>query len=492
MPKVEDIKRSSEGIVSPKSIMLPYQRRWAEDGARFKIGLMARQTGKDFSSAEEAVEDALQTPKTQWTILATGERQALESVGQAKMWAEAYKVQIQDYVEDREGAETLIKSAEIIFGNGSRLRALPANPATARGLSTNLILTEFAFHEKPDQIWRAIYPSISNPMRGGEKKLRIISTPNGRGNKFADLWHKNYQAGKNGLNGLNGRDGRDGRDGLNGRDGQRGAVYSCHKVTIHDAVKDGLPVNVEELRAGLDDAEGWAQEYECEFLDAANILLPYEVIALCENPMASETVGADYWTVAQKEPLYCGIDFGRKRDLTVCWTVKAIGAYLLTVEVLVLEKTSTPEQVRILSPRVKAARRTCLDYTGAGVGLGDYLVEKFGEYNPEKHQGGKVELCQFTGAFKAELFPRLRSEFDNKHLGIPISRSIREDLHSIYRIASPNGNVTYRAPHTDDGHADRATALALVNRAADCGGGPFQYQAIALPGRIRRGKGVLA
>lgn len=428
-------------IVSPKSIMLPYQRRWAEDKARFKIGLMARQTGKDFSSAEEAVEDALQTPKTQWTILATGERQALESVGQAKMWAEAYKTQIEDYIEDRDTSETLIKSAEIIFGNGSRLRALPANPATARGLSTNLILTEFAFHEKPDLIWRAIYPSISNPLRGGQKKLRIISTPNGRGNKFADLWHKNYQ--------------------------QPNAVYSCHRVTIHNAVADGLPVDVAELRAGLDDPEGWAQEYELEFLDAANILLPYEVIAACENPLATETVSPEFWTVTHPEPLYCGIDFGRKRDLTVCWTVKAIQAYKLTVEVLVLERMSTPDQVDLLRPRVRAARRTCLDYTGAGVGLGDYLVKEFGEYNPDKHQGGKVELCQFTGPFKAELFPRLRSEFDNKNHGIPVSRAIREDLHSIYRIVSPNGNVTYRAPHTEDGHADRATGLALANRASE-------------------------
>lgn len=457
--------KSNLGIVSPKSIMLPYQRRWAEDKARFKIGLMARQTGKDFSSAEEAVEDSLQTPKTQWTILATGERQALESVGQAKLWAEAYKVQIQDYIEDRDSSETLIKSAEIIFGNGSRLRALPANPATARGLSTNLILTEFAFHEQPDQIWRAIYPSISNPLRGGEKKLRIISTPNGRGNKFADLWAKNYQ--------------------------QQDALYSCHRVTIHDAVKDGLPVNVDELRAGLDDPEGWAQEYELEFLDAANILLPYEVIALCENPLATETVSPEFWLARQAEPLFCGIDFGRKRDLTVCWTVKLVGArYKLTVEVLVLERMSTPNQVEILRPRVRASRRTCLDYTGAGVGLGDYLVKEFGEFNPAKHQGGKVELCQFTGPFKAELFPRLRSEFDSKMHGIPVSRAIREDLHSIYRIVSPAGNVTYRAPHTDDGHADRATALALVNRAADRGGGPFVYQPVQL-GRLHRQKGVL-
>src|SRR5207253_11332440 len=63
-----------------------------------------------------------------------------------------------------------------------------AKHQTIRGYSANVILTEFAFHENPDAIWRAIYPSISNPLRGGPKKLRIISTPNGLSNKFADLW----------------------------------------------------------------------------------------------------------------------------------------------------------------------------------------------------------------------------------------------------------------------------------------------------------------
>ena len=55
-----------------------------------------------------------------------------------------------------------------------------------RGYSGNLILDEFAIHEKPFDIWAAIYPSITNRLTG-EKKLRIVSTPKGRGNKFADL-----------------------------------------------------------------------------------------------------------------------------------------------------------------------------------------------------------------------------------------------------------------------------------------------------------------
>jgi phage FluMu gp28-like protein len=119
-----------------------------------------------------------------------------------------------------------------------------------------------------------------------------------------------------------------------------------------------------------------------------------------------------------------------------------------------------------LRPRLKRAARVCFDYTGPGVGLGDFLKTEFGEYKPAEHQFGKIELCQFTVGLKRELFPKLRMAFDQKQVGIPINRVIREDLHSLHRVANTGGDITYRAPHTTDGHADRCTALALALRAA--------------------------
>ena len=130
----------------------------------------------------------------------------------------------------------------------------------------------------------------------------------------------------------------------------------------------------------------------------------------------------------------------------------------LTREVLILRNASTPEQLEALTPRINLARRVCLDYTGPGIGLGDFL---------HRHLGSRLELCPFTSSFKAELFPRLAAAFESRQLLIPISRDIREDLHSIYRIISNNGQISYRASHSPDGHSDRCTALALALRAAE-------------------------
>ncbi|MBX3732600.1 MAG: terminase family protein [Verrucomicrobiae bacterium] len=444
-------------MTSPLDLLLRYQRRWADDAHRFKIGLMARQVGKDFSSGAEGIRDCyaaeLRDEKVTWMIGAPSERQALESFEKWKEWAEAFRVAIADYQEKRDGgSEALLKSATMTFPGGSRVIAVPGRPDTVRGFSANVLLTEFAFFDDPDATWRAVFPSITNPLRGGLKKIRLISTPNGQGNKFHDLWVKNYQVD--------------------------GAKWSCHRVTIEDAVREGLPIDIEEQRAAIDDPDGWAQEYLCEFMDTAAVLLSYDLIAAAENPQAASAQPPEFWatTARNAEPLYLGIDFGRKRDLTVCWAlVKVAGTYHLTREVLELAKLPTGEQMEILRPRIARSRRACFDYTGPGVGLGDFLVKEFGEWDPQKDRFGRVELCTFTADLKQEIFSKLRMAFDQRTLGIPASRVVREDLHSVHRVTTPGGNVTYRAPHTADGHADRCTALALALRAAGTGSATFSY-----------------
>jgi len=431
---IERIAMAPAAGVSPKAVLLPYQAAWVNDSARFKIGLWSRQSGKSFACASEAVECCLRVPGSQWVVLSAGERQALEFMEKAKQWAAAYEFAFDSYVETRDSAQALIKSAEIRWPNRSRMLALPANPSTARGYSANLILDEFAFHEKPDQIWRAIYPSISNPLKG-ELRLRIVSTPNGKANKFYDLWTKNDS-------------------------------YSHHKVTIHDAARMGLPIDIQALKDGLDDPEGWAQEYECEFIDDASVLLPYELLAPCESADALES-GLDLAVPARGQRFFCGIDIGRKRDLTVCWTLELIGDVLWTREVLVLEKAPFHVQWAALEPRVARATRASIDATGIGAMLAEELARKLG--------AGKVEECQFTAPLKQEIFTGLRRTVEDKLVRLPISRAIREDLHGLQKISSASGAVRFAAPHNDDGHCDRATALALAIRAATSLDAPGQF-----------------
>lgn len=445
-------------IYSPRQLLLPYQLKWVQDAARFKAGIWSRQTGKDFSSADEVVTDSKLTPRNTWVIGAPSERQSLETLQKCKEWVEAYGLAIADALQVNESShpQALLKSSSIVLENGSRIIAVPGRPDTVRGFSANLLLTEFAFFEDDEATWRAVLPSITNPLRGGLKKVRVISTPNGKQGRFFKIVDENL------LNPVEGRK----------------LSWSVHKVTIHDAVRMGLPVDIEQLREGMDDAEGFAQEFECEFIDSSNVLLPYDVIALAESAEAQEFADPAMWDAKGGEKLVCGIDFGRTNDPTICWTLAKVGDVMWTREVLVLKGVSTPDQFDILKRRCARASRVCFDYTGPGIGLGDYLVDPkrggFGKYDPAAHEFGKIELCTFTAGFKRQLFPKLRQAFAAPvRLRVPISKTIREDLHEMRQVVR-NGEYSYSAPRTAEGHSDRCTALALAVRAAGSAGSGYR------------------
>ena len=416
-----------------KEILLPWQQSWVADRSRFKIGMWSRQTGKSFSTACEAVlacATQAQNSSELWVVLSAGERQALEWMEKAKKWTKAVKATVDSYDEIRDSANALISRAEIRFANGARIVAIPANPDTARGYSGNLILDEFAIHEKPFDIWAAIYPSITNPL-SGEKKLRIVSTPKGRGNKFADLWEHND-------------------------------TYSKHKVTIEDAAILGLfgkdqekaQARLQELKNGVDDPDIWAQEYLCEFIDNSSVLLPYDLLGKCESA-AIEDDGMS--------PKYIGMDIGRQKDLSVIVTAVKLGDVLAVTEVEVLRKMPFADQLEIIVGKAKdrRVRRVSIDSTGIGAMLAEEATRK---------AGAKVRGIQFTAQSKGEMYSLMRRRFEERSIRIPIDRELREDLHAVQRLVSTGGNISYQAPRSGDGHSDRAAALALCITAAKSGG----------------------
>tara|TARA_R110002020_G_scaffold6215_1_gene26008 strand:- start:288 stop:1607 length:1320 start_codon:yes stop_codon:yes gene_type:complete len=397
-------------------LMLPYQQRWVADTSRFKIWLKSRQIGGSLGSAFEAVASCVDKPNTDWVVLSAGQRQSeewmLKGNRVARVVSDAMDLPKPD-----------CRTSEVRFTNGSRILALPANPDTVRGYSANLVLDEFAFHERPDRIYEAIYPAISNPLRG-ELKLRIISTPAGRNSKFFEIWNKSEE--------------------LN---------FVRHKTTIHSAIEEGLPMDVEALKTGLDDPEAWEQEYECEFVDATNVLLPYTLIDECVSDEATLDCEEENGNAVR----FVGIDIGRKHDLTVAWTLEKVGDVMWTREVLVLRNTPYHLQEELLSDRISRATHAAIDSTGIGNAISESLAKRF---------AFKLEECTFTQGLKAKIFPGLRRAFQERGLRVPRDKAIREDLHSVNELTTPGGNKQYRAVRRSDGHADRCTALALANYAA--------------------------
>src|SRR5690606_6139782 len=169
-----------------RPILYPYQRRYLADAARFKAGMWSRQTGKTFTTTLEAVLDVLEAEAagrvSRWTILSVSRDRALDAMDNGvKLHLRAIGAAFEALDEPLDVDE--LAHVVRIGSRGSYIRAIASKPSTARGMSDNLILDEFAHHQDNRAIWTALLPVVSRP----DLKLRVISTPNGRGDKFYEI-----------------------------------------------------------------------------------------------------------------------------------------------------------------------------------------------------------------------------------------------------------------------------------------------------------------
>lgn len=409
--------------MQPALPLYAYQQRWVNDDSRFKIAMFARQCGKTFTSTLELALDCARAEamgqRRRWVILSRGERQAREAMNEGvKLHLAALSAGFQAYDYDWAPG---VKALEVELPGGSKITALPANPDTARGFSANVLLDEFAFHQDSRAIWKALFPVISKP----GLKLRVISTPNGKGNKFYDL--------------MTGKD-----DG-----------WSRHITNIHQAVADGLPRDIDELYKGAGDDDLWAQEFELQWLDEASAWLDFELITSCENPLAGLP---EHYTGG---PCYVGVDIASRNDLYVIWVLEQVGDVLWTREIIARRRISFAEQDMLLDDVYRRYRvlRTCMDQTGMG--------EKPVEDAKRRHGELSVEGVMFTLANKLTLATKGKEAFQDRKLRIPEGdNALRADLHKLKRVTSETGAPRFVADSDSAGHADRTWAGFLAIHAA--------------------------
>jgi phage FluMu gp28-like protein len=424
-----------------KSAAVPlygYQKRWFLDRSRFKIGMFARQSGKTFTTTLEIADDsflaAAQGRRTRWVILSRGERQAKEAMDEGiKRHCKAYGLAFEAAEFDWKGEESSHKALEVTLPHGTKITALPANPDTARGFSANVFLDEFAIHKDSKAIWGALFPVIS-----ANWKIRVTSTPKGKGNKFYEL--------------------------MTAKDD----IWSKHAVDIYQAVREGLPRDVEMLRKGLGDDDLWAQEFELKWLDEASAWLSYDLINSCEDSSAGRP------ELYEGNPCFVGRDIGRRNDLHVITVLEQIGDVLWERERIEQKRATFAEMDRTFDDVMKRYRvaRACVDQTGMG--------EKVVEDAIGKH-GSRVEGVLFTGPSKLIMATSGKEAFENRRLRIEEGNDkYRSDLHKLRKVTSATGAPRFVAERDDD-HADRTWALFLAVHAA--GGGQAEYEYTPAPAR---------
>lgn len=437
---------------------LPYQLEWINDPSPLSIAEKSRRIGWTYAESYRAVQDRVaadEAGKKRDLFYSSADLTAAREFSEyCHNWCRVFNT----VADQAEGEETVaiedeagkviderkIFTLRLTFRKGSKIVIGSSNPLFFRSKGGDADGDEFAFHREGRELFKAMHATA---LFWGYR-LRLWSTHNGEGSYF----NTQVKAARSGQ--------------LKAR---------VHRVTILDAVEQGLVEKIKGLKSRDDNArqewldelkgtcpdEGtWQEEYLCNPQSEANALLSYELIRGCERTAEELTVVEDPRELKFNGAWYAGFDVGRQRDLSVFWGLGKVGDVW---ETRVLKRfTRTPYDVQegyLNLLMAQGCKRICIDATGIGNMLAERAVQRYGKW--------RAEAVMFTAQVKAELAMPLVRLFEDKLVRIPSEPGIRESLHKVRKIVTAAGNVRFDAVHDETGHADEFWALALAYHAAD-------------------------
>ena len=158
-------------------------------GHRFNIILKSRQLGISTLSAAYAVWLAAFYKDKNVLVIAT-------KLAVAMNFIKKVKVAIKSMPNWLLLPEITASNKQTVeFSNGSQIKAVPTSDDAGRSEALSLLIVdEAAFVRNFDELWMGLYPTLST---GG--RAIILSTPNGVGGQYHDLWLK-AQGGENEFN----------------------------------------------------------------------------------------------------------------------------------------------------------------------------------------------------------------------------------------------------------------------------------------------------
>lgn len=397
------------------SHLFPFQARWANEPARFAACVKPRQAGFSHATAAGTILGGLLRKRPQ-IVLSASQDLSDEVLAKVKLHSKVLAK-----LGFHEAGEFSVENAsELAWRSGGRVIALPASPRTARSFTGDVWLDEFAYHLDPEGIRDAAFPIA---MRG-DWRIRVFSTPNGA----QGLFHELVTAPS--------------------------SRWAIHRVSIDDAIAEGLEVNLDDLWSMCNgDERLFAQWFRGSFLDAD---LQYIPTALADQAFRYRGVfpGLDGAT------LHAGLDVGRHHDLTVLCVVAVVSGVAWIVALLTCKRSDFRAQKTMISHARKLFQWDSLhvDKSGLGEQLAEELVEKWGE--------DEVHPVHFTAASKADLATRAFKWLRNNRVRYPQDaegQALYAETIAVRRKVTSSGEIAYVVPRTAAGHGDRwwATCLAL-------------------------------
>jgi predicted phage terminase large subunit-like protein len=233
---------AKEGVTfwrsSPK-LLLPYQARWIDDSSAIKVCEKSRRVGISWADAADSVLKAAVLGGQNVYYIGYNAEMAETYIQDAASWAKHFNVyssavqQVFFKDGDEDGS---ILAFRIRFASGRQLVALSSRPKNLRSKKGHIKVDEAAFHEDLDELLKA---AIAIKMWGGT--ISIWSTHNGVTNPFNQMIEKI-------------------------RDEK--LSYSLHRITLDDAIADGLYRRiclVTGIKCTVEGQEEWESDLRSDY-----------------------------------------------------------------------------------------------------------------------------------------------------------------------------------------------------------------------------------
>ncbi|PWG62847.1 terminase large subunit domain-containing protein [Spiribacter halobius] len=471
------------------AILLPYQSRWVEDRSAVKVIEKSRRIGLSYAEAADAVLHAAAAGGANVYYISYDKEMTAGFIQDCAQWARAFQAaagEIQESVLEQ--GDRQILTFVIKFDSGHQIQTFSSNPRNLRSKGRpgeRLVIDEAAFVDDLEELLKA---ALAMTMWGGA--VHIISTHNGEENPFNQLV-TDIRAGRQ--------------------------DYALHRVTLDDALADGLYQRICQVTGRPWSAEAerdWrealirryrpneAEELFCVPAMGGGAYLPRSLVeprmaeapvirfegdrAFNTAPEPSRAVQMEDWIRDELLPLLAGLDrsrrhvlgmdFARSGHLSVLAPME-IGATLHRTVPLLVELRNVPhkqqEQVLFaLGDRLPRLSGVKIDATGNG----SYIAE-----SAHDHWGSLVEQVMFSESWYRENMPPYKAAFEDGTITIPQHDDVLED-HRALRLV----NGVPRLPRSNTGggagerHGDAAVACALAYAASRSESAPIDYRATGI------------
>lgn len=473
--------------------LLPYQNRWCLDRSPVKIIEKSRRIGLSFAEASDSVLHASGKSGANVYYISYDKEMTQGFIQDCADWARrnhAGAGVIGESVIEQEDRQIL--TYEIKFDSGHKIQTFSSNPRNLRSKGRpgeRLVIDEAAFVDDLEELLKA---AMAMTMWGGH--IRIISTHNGEENAFNGLIN-DVRAGR--------------------------YDYSLHRVTLDDAIADGLYQKICEVSG-----QAWSPEAEHAWRESlirryrpnedeelfciprlgGGAYLTRAVIEACmapapvirfegtrefnELPEPMRAAEMDDWirdevlpllnTLRQDRRHALGMDFARKGHMSVLAPME-IGALMERTVPFLVELHNVPhkQQEQVLCAIGDGLPRLCgvaVDATGPGSFIAEAATDHFGSL---------VEEVHLSEAWYREQMPRYKARFEDRTITVPKHDDVLED-HRAFRLVRGVARLPDRT--TDKGgqrHGDSAMACVLANAASDMDAGPVEFTPAVMPNAWR-------